>query len=123
MSQKSKLVLGFQQGDFKSFCDLFLLCSATGDNKFINSFLKLSQTFCPFKSCLFSEDLFGTDSPGVTCLDSMFALYVTVLTKKLAFAFNTVFFFYFAATGRTLGFFLCNLLSLLSFKHSFHPEF
>ncbi|AAM07421.1 predicted protein [Methanosarcina acetivorans C2A] len=74
--------------------------------------MQFSQAFSPLKSGFFPENLFRTDSPGVTCLDFMAALYITVLTKDLAIFFVNVFSFQFTSADRTLGFFFRNLLSL-----------
>jgi len=123
MPQESKLVFGFPGGYPKFFGNFFLFCSSPGDDEFINGFLQFGQALSPLKSGFFPEYFFRTDRPGVTRLDFVVALYITVLTKNLTFFFDNVFSFQFASADRTLGFFFCNLLSLLNFKHSFHPEF
>lgn len=112
MSQESKLVFGFAGGYLEFFGNFFLFYSSPGDDEFINGFLQFSQAFSPLKSGFFPENLFRTDSPGVTCLDFMAALYITVLTKDLAIFFVNVFSFQFTSADRTLGFFFRNLLSL-----------
>jgi len=126
MPQEGKLVFGFPGGYPEFLGNFFLFYSAPGDDEFINGFLQFGQAFSPLKPGFFPEDFFRTDSPGVACLDFVVAFYITVLTKNLTFFFDNVSSFQFASADRTFGrtgSFFCNLLSLLSFKYPFHPEF
>jgi len=97
MSQEGKLVFGFSGGYLEFFGNFFLFYSSPGDDEFIDGFLHFGQAFSPLKPGFFPENLFRTDSPGVTCLDFMVALYIAILTKNLPFFFYNVFFFQFAS--------------------------
>jgi hypothetical protein len=95
--QKSKLVFGFAGGYLEFFDNFFLFNSSPGDDEFIDGFLQFGQAFSPLKPGFFPENLFRTNSPGVTCLDFMVAFDITVFTKNLAIFFVNVFFFQFAS--------------------------